>query len=133
MSYCRWSSDDFSCDLYCYQDSGGYSTHVAAHRAVYKEPLPPDIELSSEPAIIDAWVNRHQHVMEMLKNADRVDIGLPYDGQSFHDSDLGEFLQRLRHLKEVGYKFPDYVIEAVIEETKEQVEKLNTLLENEEK
>lgn len=30
MSYCRWSSDDFECDLYCYADvRGGYTTHVA--------------------------------------------------------------------------------------------------------
>ena len=29
MSYCRWSSDNFQCDVYCYADvSGGYTTHV---------------------------------------------------------------------------------------------------------
>lgn len=33
MSYCRWSSDNFECDLYCYSDvNGGYTTHVAGRR-----------------------------------------------------------------------------------------------------
>jgi hypothetical protein len=31
LSYCRWSSDNFRCELYCYQDTcGGWTTHVAA-------------------------------------------------------------------------------------------------------
>lgn len=29
MSYCRWSSDNFKCDVYVYADvSGGWTTHV---------------------------------------------------------------------------------------------------------
>jgi DNA repair photolyase len=32
MSYCRWSSDYFNCDLYCYESNSGYETHVAAYR-----------------------------------------------------------------------------------------------------
>ncbi len=33
MSYCRWSSDNTNCDLYCYEDcSGGFTTHVAGFR-----------------------------------------------------------------------------------------------------
>lgn len=39
MSYCRWSCDDFECDLYCYSDvSGGWTIHVAANRHVGKAP-----------------------------------------------------------------------------------------------
>ena len=37
MSYCRWSTDNFKCDLYCYEDvNGGFTTHVASNR-----PSPP--------------------------------------------------------------------------------------------
>ena len=28
MSYCRWSTDDFACDLYCYESAAEYVTHV---------------------------------------------------------------------------------------------------------
>lgn len=34
MSYCRWSSDNWKCDLYCYEDANGYITHVADNRIV---------------------------------------------------------------------------------------------------
>ena len=35
MSYCRFSSEDFSSDVYCYADcSGGFTTHVASNRII---------------------------------------------------------------------------------------------------
>lgn len=31
MSYCRFSSEDYQCDVYAYADvAGGYTIHVAA-------------------------------------------------------------------------------------------------------
>jgi hypothetical protein len=42
MSYCRWSSDHFDCDVYVYEDvSGGWTTHVAGRRR--RNPLPDEI------------------------------------------------------------------------------------------
>ena len=42
MSYCRWSSDNWKCDLYCYEDvSGGITTHVAGNRIVGDIPEAP--------------------------------------------------------------------------------------------
>jgi hypothetical protein len=43
-------------------------------------------------------------------------IGLPHDGETFHDPDLEAFLARLLGLARLGYRFPDYVVEAVREE-----------------
>src|SRR5687767_6611694 len=44
MSYCRWSTDDFQCDLYCYEDvSGGFTTHVAGRRKIWDAPLPTQV------------------------------------------------------------------------------------------
>lgn len=43
MSYCRWSSDHFECDVYVYESvSGGWTTHVAGRRR--KTPLPDSIK-----------------------------------------------------------------------------------------
>jgi hypothetical protein len=43
MSYCRWSSDHFECDVYVYEDcSGGWTTHVAGRRR--KNKLPDEIK-----------------------------------------------------------------------------------------
>ena len=45
MSYCRFSSDDWQCDVYVYADvAGGWTTHVAAVRFVFDKELPPPVE-----------------------------------------------------------------------------------------
>ena len=39
MSYCRFSSEDFSCDVYVYDDAmGGTTVHVAGNRYVGDVP-----------------------------------------------------------------------------------------------
>lgn len=115
MSYCRWSTDDFQCDLYCYEDCmGGWTTHVAASRIAWTEPLPPeDGDIMGDEEQVKRWMQRHNKVMELVRTSPKQNIGLPYDGQTFNDEDLPSFLNRLQHLKEVGYQFPDFVIEAV--------------------
>ena len=37
MSYCRWSSDDFQCDIYCYC-GGDYIIHITADGKPLKFP-----------------------------------------------------------------------------------------------
>ena len=116
MSYCRFSSDDFACDLYCYEDvSGGWTTHVAGNRIVGDVPsikgwhqMPPD-EMAA------AWEAQHK----FLDACERQPIGLPHDGEMFNDPTLEDFRERLIYLRGVGYRFPDYVLEAVDEEIAE--------------
>lgn len=116
MSYCRWSSDDWTCELYCYEDvSGGWTTHVAGNRVVGEIPKAPFSMLKDDP---DGWLVANRKQMDFLETAKREDIGLPYDGQSFNDPTLEDFLERLLHLKKVGYRFPDYVLEEVRAEIK---------------
>ena len=116
MSYCRFSSDDFQCDVYCYEDcAGGFTTHVATNRRTPKEPFPPRINPVTD---FKAWWAREKIVGEMLKAAERKPIGLPHDGQHFNDPDLQSFLDRLLSLKAEGYNVPDYAIETVRDEIK---------------
>jgi hypothetical protein len=134
MSFCRWSSDNFQCDLYCYEDvSGGITTHVASNRVVGEIPEAPFELLMNEGSTIPEQVlNRmteanlkrymeaHRRQMDFLETCKREPIGLPYDGQSFNDPDYESFLARLLHLRETGYHFPDYVLDLVKEAIKEQ-------------
>jgi hypothetical protein len=114
MSYCRWSSDDFQCDIYCYADvSGGYTTHVAGKRYVFKQPLPPTISIIDS---VEEWFERDQKVSEMLKSSALVKIGLPSDGKSFNDATATEAAARLANLKEEGYRVPQSAIDALLEE-----------------
>lgn len=109
MSYCRFSTDDFRCDLYCYVSGGGYVTMVAHSRHVFAEPLPRRVSMDSTAR----YLARDEKVMKMVENAKLVPIGLKYDGQSFVDQNLEDFLVTLRMLKKAGYRFPKYLIPSV--------------------
>jgi hypothetical protein len=121
MSYCRWSSDDFQCDIYCYEScSGGWDIHVAANRTILKEgDLPPYVPFSQEN--IDAWIARQMRVMEWVDTAERREIGLPHDGQSFNEQSAGDAANRLIMLRAVGYNVPQYAIDDLLEEAQEEV------------
>lgn len=118
MSYCRWSSDNWKCDLYCYADvSGGYTTHVAGRKRVGHIPDVPDILTTPS----DEWTKAYKTQMAALKSTKLIDIGLPYDGMSFNDDDLESFLDRVNCLKEAGYRVPMYVLEDIEEEIEEGI------------
>lgn len=114
MSYCRWSSDWFRCDLYCYGDvAGGYTTHVAGNRTDHE--VPEDWGNDSRVSV-DDWMARHTEISNRMKLAKRVPIGLSRDGETFSDPDLASFLARVVSLKDEGYRVPDYVLDEIREE-----------------
>ena len=119
MSYCRWSSDNWQCDVYCYESADGFTTHVAGNKTV--EPPPDDqwADFVAGRITPEEFGVKHQAAMDFLETAERKPIGLPYDGQSFSDPDLESFLARLLHLKETGYNVPEFVINNVREEITE--------------
>lgn len=114
MSYCRWSSDDFQCDVYVYEDVGGFwSTNVAGRRRV----IPPDV-LASFPVSVDgdmaAWFARHRALMEWMATTEQqwVDLShLPSAGESFRDDTPGECADRLEALRAEGFNVPQYAID----------------------
>ena len=117
MSYCRFSSDDWKSDVYCYADvGGGYTTHVAGNRTKINAPEIPDSLLESDPK---KWLKLHKKQMKFLEIAEREDINLPHAGETFNDPDLKSFQERLLELKNIGYYVPDYATERI----KEEIEK----------
>ena len=115
MSYCRWSSDGFMCDVYVYEDCyGGWTTHVASRRITERAP---DIFVpGASTEELKANLEAHRKHMEA---AEFVDIGLPCDGKSYNDSTAGECADRLVRLKAMGYIVLDYAIDALREEQAE--------------
>lgn len=118
MSYCRWSSDNWRCDLYCYEDvSGGFTTHVAGNRVVGEIPRDPSVlELVRGTISDEEWLTQHRAALKFLETAERRPIGLPHDGESFNDPDLPSFLKRVTDLRAMGYNIPDYVFDEIQEE-----------------
>jgi hypothetical protein len=115
MSYCRWSSDDFGCDVYVYEDvSGGWTTHVARFKVLGEIPkIPP---MTGDPAWPELFLPAYNAQMAYLETAQRAPIDLAHDGESFNDPTPGQCAERLQWLCELGYKVPQYAIDELREE-----------------
>ena len=114
MAFCRWSSMDFGCDLYCYESEQGIVTHVASQRVVGEVPK---VESSlflqlSEETFVQKFLEQQRAQFHFLETAERKPIGLKYDGQTFYD-DKESFLIRLNMLREEGYRFPNITQEDI--------------------
>lgn len=120
MSYCRFSTDDFQCDVYCFGSNGGIEIYVASNRYVYKEPLPAPVPF--EESTIAEWTTRHNKVIAMVDQADRVDIGGPHDGEHEVFPNYEDAITYLQQLHEDGYNFPLGVIDEIREEYRGEIQ-----------
>lgn len=121
MSYCRWSSLNWMCDVYCYEDvSGGWTTHVASRRRIHPPTDPGPMPVGGPQADWSAWFERYKQAQAELDDIPLVPIGLSHDGESFNDPTLETFQDRLTTLRETGYTVPDYVFETIAEEIAER-------------
>lgn len=125
MSYCRWSSDGWSCDVYVYANvSGSWTTHVAGRKRVNAEPCPrmdwdalARLTYEERLAAVESWQRAES---EWLEESPLVDIGLPHDGKSFNDETPGDCANTLEMLRAAGYTVPQYAIDTLREEDGEE-------------
>jgi len=106
MSYCRFSSDNFTSDVYVYESAEGFVTHVAVNRHVSDMPIPES----------DGSIDRYIEQEKWLREAGHVPIRLPEDGKTFYDETAGDCAYRLEALAAMGYHVPQYAIDALREE-----------------
>lgn len=117
MSYCRFSSNDWDCDVYVYESAyGGWTTHIAGNRldvdrTTWPAPVPLPVGLPADHPQFRAWFDRYRYVMDAVSNADRVPIDLPHAGQTFTDDTPGECADRLEALRDLGYHVPQDAID----------------------
>ena len=117
VSYCRFSSDHWKCDVYVYDDiQGGITIHVAKVRFVSDIPFPAPpkniLELPATDGV--AWLAREQ---EWLKHARRKKIELPHAGKTFNVDTDGDAAKLLQELAALGYFVPKHVIRALRQTT----------------
>jgi hypothetical protein len=133
MSYCRWSSDGYGCDVYVYEDvSGGFTCHVASRKIVNLHEAPQHPNLLDYPRSDDGKITeealtdfmvKHRAYMDWLRDkAVREPIGLEWDGKSFNVETATSMGNELAMLKAHGYSVPQYAIDALWEEGKEKGE-----------
>jgi hypothetical protein len=145
MSYCRWSSNHFECDVYVYEDvSGGWTTHVAGRRRKNKLPdhikamYPNWSELDAVDRYMSAkeaegvWIKSQPHTIVVGKNSKGEDVPMyfladseyeplpePEAGQSYSDASPGQCADRLELLRSKGFSVPQSAIDALREEQAE--------------
>lgn len=126
MSYCRFSSMNWKCDIYAWEGAS-YTISVAGARRVgtwpdnMPFPMPkgfPSTELYIEA--IKKWNQNHNHIMSIVGKLPLEKIDLPHAGETFECHTLEEFRDKLIMLRETGYLFPDYVFDRIEEEMKER-------------
>jgi len=133
MSYCRWSSDGMKCDVYVYQDyHGDYVCHVAGRKIVNLDEAPHCPSLLDYPRGEDNKITdeatqdfmvKHRAWNEWLEeSAIHEDIGLEFDGKTFSHDSATSMANDLYILKQMGYQVPQYAIDALYEEGKENGE-----------
>lgn len=122
MSYCRFSSDDWMCDLYIYENAsiGGWTIHVAANRHKREDipelpPIPVDDDLE-----LEAWAEKYHEQLDAVDKATRIPIDLPHAGETFQEETREATLDRVRELRALGYNVPERVDERLIEEMVEE-------------
>jgi hypothetical protein len=129
MSYCRWSSDDYQCDVYVYQSDYGYECHVAGRRRDFARAglnVPEPVEFSAENA--DAWVARHVAVGTLLDDERWDDPNFvgwahlpePYAGESYTVATAQECADLLRQIRAAGFNVPESVIEKLQQEAADE-------------
>ncbi len=124
MSYCRFSSDQFRCDVYVFEHCGGWwQIYVAGNKLVSDTPRPEftagDWWARGEEGIA-AYTACDTALCEWMEQAQRVAIELPHAGEGFELGSPGDCADTLVMLKELGYVVPQSAIDALREEAAEQ-------------
>jgi hypothetical protein len=115
MSYCRFSDDDYQSDVYVYESDEGIMIHVAGMRYIFdRSVLPEYVDLMTGDA--EKYMQRHEILMDLIKNSARVKIGYEHDGKTFICEDEIEAVETLNMLRECGYHVPTSAMADLIEE-----------------
>lgn len=106
MSYCRFSSLDFTCDLYVYQSVNGWEIHVASNKTDHSVDGLTPLPLVSSADWPSAYVERSKELRRRMDRAERKPLTLPHAGESFTFNTPGEAAAMVRKLVALGYRAP---------------------------
>lgn len=117
MSYCRFSSDNFKCEVYCYEGIDGF--HVIIARKKFKDiKNAPHVDYINDYNIDEVLI-QHKNFNDWMETAEEVDIGLPEDGEHYVFGDVHQAYEKMKQLKEMGYYIPVYTMEILKEDAEE--------------
>lgn len=131
MSFARFSSDDFTSDVYAYVDANDnmITLHIAAARHNFDRSKLPgitadprkDIQLYSEE-----WLQHHTALMQAIHSSeDMIIYEDEYAGRSYFQLTAEEAIALLDKLEQRGYHIPDGTREAIEEESDLSEDRVN--------
>lgn len=108
MSYCRFSTDDFSSDVYVYEAEEGIVIHVANNRLEFTEPLPDVIDVKELTTEDDfrRYLDRERKVGLLVATATHIPIDHPDAGGTIVCGSPAEAYARLAELRSQGLYVP---------------------------
>jgi hypothetical protein len=122
MSYCRWSSDNFNCDLYCFEHCGGwFQTYIAGARQrtwlklfnwLTDRRLKIDERRTYRSSRFRTWALPHWLTHKPIK--------LTNAGKSFEDSSEEEMFDRILALHKEGFRVPQHLLDEAAQPRREQ-------------
>jgi len=137
MSYCRFSPDNFRCDVYVYEHvDGGYTTHVAGSRFLF--PVLPDLSPITLPfgakverdpfrivysnRLAELAANAYWWIMIwygrlrswLIRHTPRRDIPGPHGCATYSDPTALACAARLIELRNVGLRVPQWAIDTLV-------------------
>lgn len=113
MSYCRFSSDDYQCDAYVYEDGMGvFNIHLANNRVVGDIPKMPSLTECTS----DEFLKAYKKQMKFMNTALSEPIILKYHGETFRTDTARECAEALIRFAKIGYHIPPYAIRTLLEE-----------------
>lgn len=116
MSYCRWSSDDFGCDVYAYESAEGFTVHVAEARYVGDIPKVSPMPFNQGDELWTEWFVAYEKQTKVVAGLSTKNIGLEYDRQTFVFQTLQEFLDGMLDIQSKGYNVPEWTLESIRQE-----------------
>jgi len=114
MSYCRWSSNNFNCDLYCYHSDWGFETHVAGGRyrwwvrfcwLLFCKKLKLD---NGRTIRYGQWFPKVSLLLHLPRWTWQVKINHECAGKSFTDETEQDMVSRVKQLVNEGFRAPKF-------------------------
>lgn len=123
MSYARFSTDDFRCDVYVYESDEGFVIHVATNRANITEEqyatLPPNPAGLVTNEDIQVFIRRNNALSQLVSNAEHIPIEQALAGETFVLETPGEAADQLEELIKEGFRVPKTALSELREEQRE--------------
>lgn len=109
MSLCRFSSDNFQCDVYVYPSSNGWAVQVARHRLESETPV-PELQATWHELPVAQVVQRLREQHTWVRRAQKLPITHRLAGKTLTFDGPAACADALEHLSADGLRVPPAVV-----------------------